>query len=65
MTFAAGRSNTVSAIAASDSAIDDDSLSAKAGATLSNTASVTSSAPRDPNGGNNGATVSTSVIAKR
>jgi large repetitive protein len=39
--------------------------SAKAGTTLSNTATVSNSSPVDPNTANNSSTVSTSVIAKR
>jgi uncharacterized repeat protein (TIGR01451 family) len=40
-------------------------VTAKAGATLNNIASVSSSSPPDPNPGNNSALVTTSVVAKR
>jgi uncharacterized repeat protein (TIGR01451 family) len=40
-------------------------VSAKAGATISNTVTVSSSSPKDPNTGNNSVLVSTTVQAKR
>jgi len=40
-------------------------VSAKAGSSLTNTASVSSSGPLDPNPSNNSASVTTSVLAKR